>query len=71
MIFGQGFDDEAYNVEFKPLESEIDGTVVKVQQNHRVVFGEVSFANQTRRKCVYWEQNQKSWRLGQCLAFGR
>jgi len=71
-IFGQGFDDEKYNVEYKPLRSNLSGQEIPVLLNHRVIFGEVQSEgeDEKKRKCLYWEEDLKKWRLGQCLAIG-
>ena len=71
-IFGQGFDDEKYNVEYKPLRSNLSGQEIPVLLNHRVIFGEVQGEgeDEKKRKCLYWEEDLKKWRLGQCLAIG-
>jgi len=70
-VFGQGFDDENYNVEFKPLKDELEGEEVPLQLAHRVIFGEKDFTNENARKCIYWEEGQNRWRLGQCIAIGK
>jgi len=70
-IFGQGFDDEKYNVELKPLVGELGGEEVPAQIAHRVIFAEKDFSSPSARKCLYWEAEQGRWRLGQCIAIDK
>merc|ERR1712007_396511 len=48
------------------------GQEIPVLLNHRVIFGEVQSEgeDEKKRKCLYWEEDLKKWRLGQCLATG-
>merc|ERR1711971_1343058 len=54
------------------LNTNLSGQEIPVLLNHRVIFGEVQGEgeDEKKRKCLYWEEDLKKWRLGQCLAIG-